>query len=114
EAALASIGGAIRGGCVRTSSRPAQVCATDADCDSAPGRGDGACRGRAIVFVPALTAHDTCTPFADVVVPLRRTGAGLRTGDKWIRLRTSPSDDPATGRRRTGDTDILRLYCDPS
>jgi len=54
-----------------------------------------------------------CTQFANIVVPLRHTDGGLRRGEKWIRLRAAPADDSVTGERRPGDTDILRLYCDP-
>jgi len=115
ETALAGIGGAVRGQCVRATSGPRRVCGSDAECDSTPGKGDGACRGHFMAFDPPLSERDLCTEFADVVVPLRRTHGGrLRRGQRWIRLSARPTDDPHSGNRRTAGRDILKLSCDPA
>jgi len=112
---LAGIGGAVRGQCVRATSGPRRVCGSDAECDSTPGKGDGACRGHFMAFDPPLSERDLCTEFADVVVPLRRTHGGrLRRGQRWIRLSARPTDDPHSGNRRTAGRDILKLSCDPA
>jgi cysteine-rich repeat protein len=111
EKSLTGIGAVIRGQCVRDESVARRLCTADADCDTSQGRGDGVCRGRFLAFVPPLTG-EVCTDMADVVVPLR--AGGVVRGEKWIRLRTMPSDDPTTDARRFGATNLLRLYCDPA
>jgi cysteine-rich repeat protein len=113
DAALAGIGAVERGECTRDDSTAPRLCSVDAECDTSPGSGDGTCRGRLLAFVPPLVDQGVCTGFADVVVPLTRVGVVLQRGEKWIRLRTMPEHDPVTGECRAGDTDFLRLYCDP-
>lgn len=111
ELALSDLGAVMRGECVRDNLPPSSdLCTGDADCDT-PGAGSGVCRGKFMAFIPPLT-DATCTAFADVIVPLRTMPGGFARGEKWIRLRVEPEDRPS-GARRFGDTDMLRLYCDP-
>lgn len=113
ESALAGIGAAVRGQCVRDdTSELRTLCTSDDECDTDPSDGDAHCRGRFMAFDPPLTGS-RCTSFADIVVPLARTTGVPARGEKWIRLRATPIDDPASGERQPGDTDILRLYCEP-
>ncbi len=113
EGALFGIGAAVRGECVRDDSELHRLCTGDADCASGDGDGNERCRGRFMAFVPSLT-ESRCTDFAEIVVPLTHSAGGsLSRGERWVRLRTTPSDDSVSGARRPGDTDILRLFCAP-
>jgi len=111
EAALAGLGGVIRGQCVNRGAKRGQLCAVNTDCDITPGSGE--CQGRLVAFDPPLNAADRCTSVADIKVPLRTTTRGLRTGRKVLTLAVTPSKDPVTGRRRANDRDTLTLVCKP-
>ena len=65
-----------------------------------------------MAFVPPFAARGACTPFADVVVPLRRAGRdGTRTlaGTSTLRV-TAATGDAAAVR----DFDTLKLVCRPA
>jgi probable HAF family extracellular repeat protein/predicted outer membrane repeat protein len=111
EAALASLGGIIRGRCRNNGPRRGQFCGTGSDCDATPGSGDGLCKGRFVAFVPPLSAVDRCTTLASITVPLDANGSAR--GIKRLRLSVSPSADPVTGRSRRSDKDSLTLICKP-
>jgi hypothetical protein len=90
-----------------------QACSTDADCDSAPGRGNGVCRHLVVVFQPPLSTADRCTDFAPITVPLKQIRGTFRAATKTLHLTASPSNDPVTGKKRPKDTDSLTLVCKP-
>jgi hypothetical protein len=98
--------GAIAGGLCRNRASQGQVCSSNADCDSAPGSGNGICRGRLLIFSPPLASHNVCTSVASVTVPLRIVPTGLRTGSKRLSLRAMRGEG---GR----DKDWLSLFCHP-
>jgi hypothetical protein len=113
ESALTAIGGVVKGHCGHGPKR-GQVCATNADCDSSAGSGDGKCLGPAIFFTPPLASSNSCTPFASLKVPLLRRDAGTISSGKYsLRIRSFPPIDPLTGRRPLADGDILQLICKP-
>jgi len=101
--ALQGIGGTVLGVCVNH--RPSvHACAANADCDSAPGTGNGRCRTTA-AFAPPLAQPNVCTDFVFIQVPLR---AGGRQGAvTTLRFKTQ------TTLRDRVDTDTLRLVCRP-
>jgi len=116
EAAVTGLGAESLGECVRGQHRdnhtPRKFCTIDAECDTAPGAGDGACGNPALTFAPPLTDQH-CTDLVDVEVPLRVTATQLRRGVEIVKVRTYPADDPVGNLSLPGDTDMLRLYCDP-
>ena len=88
ESALVAMGGALRQG------------------PGVPGR-------RAIRFTPPMQVNNTCSPFAEVKVPLRpsRNGAFFFRGRKNVVLVIQP---PRIGRQRSKhDSDYLTLVCNP-
>lgn len=104
EAALVFIGATVRRQCQPPAVAPGTPCAADADCG-----GTGHCRTRFTTFSPPLDVDDVCTPFTDVVVPLRQLPSGTVTGSRTLRVTTAPS---AIGAAR--DTDTLKLVCRPA
>jgi len=104
EGAIAAVGGAVRRQCEPPGTEPSTACATDDDC----GR-SRRCRGRLMVFAPPLDVHNVCTPFSDVVVPLRRVGRDTRAGTRTLRV-TAATADAAAAR----DVDTLKLVCRPA
>jgi cysteine-rich repeat protein len=113
ETALEGLQGLVRGQCTRPRARVGQLCQVNADCDSAPGSGNGLCKGRFLAFEPPLSTTNACTPFADISVPLRQTARGLMSGTATLKLKASPSNDAVTGKKRPKDNDSLTLVCKP-
>ena len=117
EAAVTGLGAEVRGQCVRgyhrDNNHPRKFCVSDAECDSTPGAGDGACQSPMLTFVPPLV-DQRCTELVDVEVPLEITARGTRRGQKLVRVRVRPTDDPETNLSLPGDTDLLQLYCEPA
>ena len=71
-----------------------------------PGRGNGRCNGRLVVFEPPLTASpNACTAAASIRVPLKEAGTRFVKACTVLRLTATPPNLPATGARRTADTD---------
>jgi len=107
EAARAAVLGAI----ASLGAQPANTCAggasvacwIDADCDSAPGRGDGRCRGRAVFLPP--TAAAACSRPVQVEVAARASG---RPG--WLKISLATRGSGASSRT---DADLLTLSCEP-
>jgi hypothetical protein len=67
-----------------------------------------------VVFDPPLTPPQTCTSFADIVVPLRKTATGATgKGVRIIGFQTLPSRNPVTGRPRVKDSNFLKFTCQP-
>jgi len=113
ETALEGPQGMVRGQCTRPRVEVGQLCQANADCDSAPGSGNGLCKGRFLAFEPPLSTTNACTPFADISVPLRQTARGLMSGTATLKLKASPSNDAVTGKKRPKDNDSLTLVCKP-
>ena len=103
DSTLQGIGATIQGACVNVRPR-VHVCTANADCDSAPGAGDGRCRTTA-AFAPPLSGSNVCTGFAFIQVPLRANGR--KRAVTTLRLKTQ------TSVRHRSDTDTLRLVCRP-
>ncbi len=101
EAALAGVGAAIRRQCQSVGVEPATPCTSSADCG-----GTKRCRTRLMLFEPPSTTLDRCTAFADVLVPLGRSGATRKAATRTLRL-------TATTSARVRDTDVLKLTCRP-
>ena len=116
ELAVTGLGAGTLGECIRGEHRdtdtPRKFCSTDAECDTAPGAGDGACGNTALTFDPPLTGQH-CTQLVDVEVPLKLTATTVRRGIEVVTVRTDPADDPVSHLSLPGDTDMFRLYCDP-
>lgn len=108
EGVMTSVGAAVKGTCVNRGPRRGQLCTTDAECDAAPGVGNGICRGRFVAFEPPLTAANVCTPYALITVPLRQTAGGLRRSA--TRLVVAAASDRTEGAR---GGDALTLICRP-
>jgi len=104
ETAIAAVGGIVRRQCELPGAATSTPCASDADCGHAR-----RCRGRFMAFAPPFDARGACTPFADVVVPLRHAGRAVRAGTRLLRV-TAATSDAATGR----DADTLKLVCLPA
>lgn len=107
ETALTALGGMVRGQCAN-SAHQGQLCAANADCDSTPGSGSGVCRGRFVVFAPPFSAHNTCTAFAPIQVPLRHALTGVR--EARTALRVTALSDPLARKRGCNS---LTLICRP-
>ena len=103
EAAIVAIGGTVRRQCEPPGTEPSTTCASDADC----GRSHH-CRSRLVTFTPPLDDHEDCTPFAEVVVPLRHAGGGIFSATRTLRLIAATS----SGTLR--DSDALALVCRPA
>jgi hypothetical protein len=116
QAAVAGLGAETLGECVRGQHRdtntPRKFCVTDAECDTAPEAGDGACGNAALTFAPPLIGQH-CTELVEIEVPLKLTATSVRRGIEVLTVRTDPADDPTSNHSLPGDTDALRLYCDP-
>jgi cysteine-rich repeat protein len=108
EAALAGLGGMVRGQCMSPRPGPDVLCAADSDCRSKLGK-QSECRGRFVVFDPPLATADTCTEFASVVVPLKQTGRELKSSKTTLKLAVTPANSESRGT----DTDSLQLICQP-
>ena len=106
EEALVELGGRLQGVCTAPRKKLNRFCQQNSECDSAPGTGDGLC-SRVVKFSP-LAKADTCTPFADITVPLRRGGGRLLLGRRFLRLRTFQYE-----RGTPHDLDRLTLVCRP-
>ena len=104
----------MRGQCTRPRLKAGQLCQANADCDSAPGSGDGLCKGR-LRGLRATAVHDQRLHVfrRSITVPLRQTTRGFGSGTKTLKLTASPSNDPVTGKKRPKDTDSLKLVCKP-
>ena len=63
---------------------------------------------RSIVYTPALTTPDICTPGVLFKVPLRQTALGLKTKHTAMRYRVYQD-----ATKRVTDGDILRMTCTP-
>jgi len=100
EAALTGAGAVLRRQCQSVGVEPSTPCTTNADC------GHRRCRTRLMLFDPPSTMLGHCTDFADIVVPLRRTGSGFGSATRTLRL-------TATTSARIRDTDALKLTCRP-
>lgn len=110
EAAIAAIGGDVRRQCERPGAEPSTPCTIDADC----GR-SRRCRGRFMTFAPPLETRDACTPFADVVVPLRRAERGTLVGTRTLAGTSTLRVTAATGDAAAArDFDTLKLVCRPA
>jgi hypothetical protein len=108
EDVLVAQGGMPSGRCRNPGPAHGATCAHDADCDSAPGAGDGRCDARLVTFVPPTAAGDACTDFASVTVPLRTLpGGGMAPGRRTLRIAARPEGAPIDG-------DSLTLVCDPN
>lgn len=106
QEALADMGGAPAGVC--HGARGGTTCANDAQCDSTTGRGDGDCRSVTVAFTPEVSARDTCTPAADIVVPLRN---GQRN---TVRLRVTTTGIGRDGKPGKRARDRVQLICNPT
>ncbi len=109
EAVLEALGGVLGGHCGNRGSL-GNSCIQSSDCDTAPGRGNGKCVGRDVVFNPPLTTPNVCSGFAEIKVPLRR---GRGTARKLLRIRMTPPKDAVTNLRPPQDGDRLQLVCKP-
>jgi kumamolisin len=105
ENAVTNLGAAV-GGLCRNRVRQGQFCLSNADCDSAPGSGNGICHGHYLVFSSPLASHNVCTSVASVTVPLRIAPNGLRKGSKRLGLKAKRGEGGT-------DTDWLSLVCHP-
>jgi len=108
EAALAGLGGLVRGQCKMPGPGPDNLCTADSDCRSKQGK-QGECRDRFVVFDPPLDTADTCTEFAPVVVPLKHAGRDFKSNKATLKLAITPASTGARSR----DTDSLQLICQP-
>jgi hypothetical protein len=106
EDALVELGGTAQGICKSPRAKRGQFCQQNSDCDSAPRTGDGVCNR--VVKFGHLAGANSCTPFADITVPLRQRGGRLGAARRTIRLSTTPY---ALGSR--SDVDALTLVCRP-
>jgi len=104
EAALTGLGGHVQGQCANSGASHLHFCDANAQCDTAPGSGDGRCR-RTVVFAPPLAAPNSCSAPAEIRVPLR--GPRFAKGVERLRLSASRSDQSRV------DTDALTLICHP-
>jgi cysteine-rich repeat protein len=98
ENALAGIGGRIQGICTNRGASTQRQCATNSDCDTAPGSGNGRC-ARLVAFGNPLSAP-VCSNLVNITVPLR----GAKRAQTLLRLRSAS----ASGLR---DSDALTLVC---
>jgi cysteine-rich repeat protein len=110
ETALAEVGGTIVGQCKK--GLAGSPCTKDADCDTALGVADGACRGRSLRFAPALTGRDVCSGFVDIRVPLRVTSKGAKARTGKVGLTTIPTLEAGVSKRRNAK-DAIALTCRP-
>jgi len=101
DRALQGIGATVKGVCINVRP-PVHDCTANADCDSAPGAGNGRCRSTA-AFAPPLSGQNVCTDLVFLQVPLRANGRERAVTTLRFKTQTSP--------RHRSDTDTLRLVC---
>ena len=102
DAALAAIGGTAQGRCVSRTPTVGIPCATDAECDSPAGSGNGVCP-RLVTFGAGLSAANACTGFTAIRVPSGHTSS-LVVRVQAASVASSPLED----------TDRLTLKCRPA
>ena len=104
EDALVELGGTVQGICKSPRAKRGQFCQQNSDCDSAPGRGDGVCNR--VVKFGHLTTANSCTPFADITVPLRQTATGWKTRRKTLAVDRHAVQWSAPARSRLADAGV--------
>ncbi|MBI3784718.1 MAG: fibronectin type III domain-containing protein [Deltaproteobacteria bacterium] len=102
ESAMTDLGGQVQGWCTNAGPSHQHSCSSNAQCDSAPGSGDGQCR-RNVVFTPALATPNICSAPIAIRVPLR--GPHFTKGVQHLRLAARRSD------QAPADRDSLTLIC---
>jgi hypothetical protein len=105
-----ALNGSASGLCTNRSHK-GEGCQTNAECDTAPGSGDGKCKGRFVFFTPPLTAAQ-CTELAPVVVPLKEGPRGFKKAS--VALMTEAETTIPDGEKKPlTDGDTLQLGCLP-
>lgn len=109
EPAFVALGGDAAGLCSK--GRKGALCDTNTDCETAPGAGDGKCKGRSVFFMPPV-ASETCTEAARIVVPLKQTPRGFKKASTALQTEAVTSV-PVGEKKGVADPDGLSLTCLP-
>lgn len=109
EAAFVALGGDAAGLCSK--GRKGALCDTNTDCETAPGAGDGKCKGRSVFYTPPVT-NQICTEPVPIIVSLKQTPRGFKKASAALQMEAVTSV-PVGAKKGLADPDSLSLTCLP-